>query len=234
MAVQRRRLLLAAPALLGLAACSTPPSSREPPEPSAAPEPPEPPELPATLPGGRGTVDVYVVPLDDFPETLATNLAKGLQHAFVALRVEAAPRLAPLSVARLPGGDRYPSEPLLLAARGASAALPGLSARTYRLFLTVREIHSTVADAGRQFSAHSRALNVSVVSLAGLLEPAESADGRPTFTLRTAQRLFKMSKRAVGEMRMGWSRSGDPTDLMYAPLTSVEDIDGLGLYHQAR
>ena len=46
-----------------------------------------------------------------------------------------------------------------------------------------------------------------------------------------ALRVQKMLLRIVGEMRFGWKRTNDPTDLMYAPIMSIEDIDRMSLVH---
>jgi hypothetical protein len=35
-------------------------------------------------------------------------------------------------------------------------------------------------------------------------------------------------------MRLGWQRTSDPADLMYAPILSVDDIDGMDLAYTAR
>jgi hypothetical protein len=32
-------------------------------------------------------------------------------------------------------------------------------------------------------------------------------------------------------MRLGWKRSADPEDLMYAPIMGIEDLDRIGLEH---
>jgi len=40
-----------------------------------------------------------------------------------------------------------------------------------------------------------------------------------------------MTKRAIGEMYLGWKRSLDPSDIMYSPLMSLDELDKLGLDH---
>ena len=35
--------------------------------------------------------------------------------------------------------------------------------------------------------------------------------------------------RIVGEMRLGWRRTSDPADLMYAPIMSIDDVDRMSL-----
>lgn len=226
MSIRRRRIVVASPALLGLHACSTPPSQQPQQTSPPAPERPSQPVQREPLP--LDEMPVYLVPLDDFSQALAANLAQGLQQA-LGLRIELSAPLPPLRLPRMPGTNQYASEALLVAGRVAVTSLARVPAASYCLFLTVRPINSVSARTRYQFSAHNGGLNSSVVSLAGLLEPGPE---RPVFTQRTALRLFKMSKRAIGEMHLGWSRSTDPLDLMYAPILSLEDVDRILTEHK--
>lgn len=172
-------------------------------------------------------VPVYLVPLDDFPEELAAALAKSLQNN-LSLRVKASVSLPPLPIATAPGTTQLASDDILLQASKASSRLPEATATTYRVFLTIKDINSRSANLRFQFSAHSKALNCSVVSLARLLEYAGE---RPVLTERSVSRIQKMTKRAIGEMYLGWKRSPDPGDIMYSPLMSLDELDKLGLDH---
>lgn len=174
-------------------------------------------------------VPVYVVPLDDFPEEYSANVAKALASQ-LGLRVRAAMRLPRLQVPVLPGTDQYAAEPLLERAVRASARLPGLGPQTYRLFLTTRDINAQSGGFRYQFSMHSPNLNCSVVSMARLFD---IENGERRVSLRTGERVVKLAKRAVGELHLGWQRSTDPEDLMYAPLMSVDDLDRIGNEHRA-
>jgi hypothetical protein len=40
-----------------------------------------------------------------------------------------------------------------------------------------------------------------------------------------------MTKRAIGEMYLGWKRSPNFGDIMYSPLMSLDELDKLGLDH---
>lgn len=171
---------------------------------------------------------VYLVPLDDFSEYLAGNMARQLEKE-LGIRVRSSMRLAPLALQVLPDSNQYAGEDVLVLAADASARLPGLEASTYRVFLTMRDINAKAGGFRFQFSMHQPELNSSVVSMARLLEEGAS---RYHPTERAAQRMFKMVKRAVGELHLGWRRSTDPADLMFAPLMSVADIDRVGLAHR--
>ena len=173
-------------------------------------------------------VPVYVVPLDDFPEDYSANVARALASQ-LGIRVRAGLRLPPLRIPVLPGTDQYVGEALLERAVRASARLPGLGPETYRLFLTTRDINSQTGNFRFQFSMHSPSLNCSVLSMARLVE---FEDGMPRLTVRTGERTIKLAKRAVGELHLGWRRSTDPEDLMYAPLMGLEDLDRIGNEHR--
>lgn len=173
-------------------------------------------------------VGVWLVPLYDFPEEMAGTLAKILQ-ADLKIRVRASGRLPPLEIPTLPGTDQAIGEELLRQALPASTRATGSD--SYRVFLTMRDINSRSGNFRFQFSTHAPRQRCSVVSLARLLE---YDDGAPRMSERSALRLHKMVKRAIAELHLGWRRSTDPTDLMYAPLMSLEDIDRIGLAHRER
>lgn len=173
------------------------------------------------------TVSVYLVPLDDFPEELAAALAKSLQNN-LSFRVKASVRLPPLNIATVPGTTQLVSDDILLLASKASSRLPEATPTTYRVFLTTRDINSRSANLRFLFSAHNKALHCSVVSLARLLEYAGE---RPVLTARSVSRIQKMTKRAIGEMHLGWKRSPNTNDIMYSPLMSLDELDKLGMDH---
>jgi len=201
--MQRRHLMLSALALLGSGAAFA-------------------------LKGGGDAVSVYVVPLDDMPEALAATVAQSLARQ-LGIRVRAAMRLPPLRVPVLPGTDQLAAEPLLERAARASARLPGLAPTTYRLFLTTRDINAQSGAFRFQFSMHSPNLRCSVVSMARLFE---YQNGERRLTDLVGERTVKLAARAVGELHLGWKRSADPDDLMYAPLMGLEDLDRIGNEHR--
>ena len=172
-------------------------------------------------------IPVYIVPLADFPEDLASALAKAMSQD-LAIRVKASVRLPPLTINTLPGSNQLVAEDILLQAENASARLPDMTPKTYRLFLTTKDINSRSANFRFQFTVHDMAHRCSVISLARLLE---YADERPVLTNRSLSRLLKLTKRAIGEMYLGWNRSTDPGDLMFSPLMSLDDLDRIGSEH---
>lgn len=175
-------------------------------------------------------VRVYVIPLDDFPEALAGVIAQRLQDE-LDIRIRPSLRLPPLDVPVLPGTRQLDAEALLARGTAASARLPELSPATYRVFLTARDINSAPGNLRFLFAKHMPSLQSSVVSMARLVDDGTAAV-EPDVRTQALERMHKMVKRAIGELHLGWRRSTDPADLMYAPLMSVTDIDRLGNEHR--
>jgi len=179
----------------------------------------------------RGPFDhvrVYLVPLADFPEGLAAELAVTIRR-MLGIEVIASMRLPPLGIAHLPDTDQYDGGQLMNVAAAASMDLPGLVPSTYRVYLTTTDINTPSGNFRFQFSMHMPGWNSSVVSTARLARDAVSDLALGT---RSGQRILKMIMRAIGELHLGWQRSRYRRDLMYAPLMGVHDIDRLGLTHQ--
>lgn len=173
------------------------------------------------------TVDVYLVPMEDFPEAGAAAIARTMSGD-MKLWVKGTLAMGALDVATLPGTNQLASEDILEKSRSVLKRLPESSDKTYYLMLTTKDINSRAGGTRFQFSAHSRELNASVVSLARLMY---DVDGRPA-TERTIQtRLYKMIKRAIGEMRLEWKRSTNIEDVMYSPIMSLQDLDRIGVGH---
>lgn len=168
-------------------------------------------------------VQVYLVPLDDFDGVQANTLAAQMAAEF-GMEIRAS---APLSARRaLPfsGTRQFPAEDLLHVTLPALEHLPGRGSQTSYVLLTARDINARARNNRFLFSWHVPDQRVSIVSTARL-QPA----GAMTAQTRalTATRLKKMTRRAIGEMQLGWQRSAQRDNPMYAPLNSVADIDRL-------
>ncbi|MDR2239806.1 MAG: hypothetical protein LBE33_05125 [Zoogloeaceae bacterium] len=175
----------------------------------------------------QGPVAVYLIPLADFPESLAAELARSMSRE-LDLHVKASVRLPPLAVDTLPGSNQLVADEIMTQGLNASARLLGVTPETYRVFLTTSDINERSGNFRFQFSRHAPMLRSSVVSLARLVE---YANRRPVLTQHSLPRLHKLTKRAIGENYFGWQRSSNPDDLMYAPLMSVADLDRMGSDH---
>ncbi|MES2537500.1 MAG: hypothetical protein V4632_16700 [Pseudomonadota bacterium] len=172
-------------------------------------------------------IAVYLIPSEGFPEELSTSLARTLTKE-TGLWVKSSLRIPATDMSPLPGTNQYAPEDFFAKVLPRAKALPETSPRTYYVILTTRDINSRSQNFRFQFSSHSPMLNASVVSLVRLLG---YADGVAVLDAAAVTRLHKMTKRAIGEMRLGWKRSDDPKDLMYAPIMGIEDLDRIGLEH---
>lgn len=170
-------------------------------------------------------VHVYLVPTDDVAEQPVASLARELTRA-TGLWIKALPWTPSEVGAPLPGTNQYAAEDYFPLAARLRPMLQEASPRTYFIVLTSRDINSRSGNFRFQYSLHNPMASTSVLSIARLLVDRE---GQPAGNDVAAARVLKMLLRIVGEMRMGWRRSSDPADLMYAPLMSNDDIDRMDL-----
>lgn len=172
-------------------------------------------------------VSLYLIPTDGFPEQAAAGIARALTKD-TGQWVKSS-LLMPSGVHDpLPGTHQYPADDYLPFGAKAARQLPDANARTYFIVLTDRDINSRTRNFRFQYSMHSPMARTSVLSVARLLYGKDgSVEPGEVISLR----VQKMLTRIVGEMKLGWKRSSDPADLMYAPIMSMEDIDRMSLTH---
>lgn len=176
---------------------------------------------------GLNAVDIYIVPLADFPEDWAVSIAKYMSKD-MKVWAKSTLRLGELETPKLPGTNQLVGEGILEGYSYFLHALPEASDKTYFLILTTKDINSASGGFRYQFSCHNKKLKESVVSMARMVN---YVDGRPIIDDVVTQRLYKMMKRAIGEMHLGWKRSLDINDIMYSPIMGVEDLDRIGINH---
>ena len=171
------------------------------------------------------TVPLYIIPTDDVAEQPIGALARQLTKD-TGLHVKSTV-WSPSDVKEpLPGTNQFPAEDYFAVGARVGRTLRDASPRTYYIVLTNRDINSKTQNFRFQYSMHSPMANTSVLSFARL---SYNADGSTASGEVVSSRVAKMLIRIVGEMRMGWKRTTDPLDLMYAPIMSIEDIDRMDL-----
>lgn len=177
-------------------------------------------------------VHLYVVPTDDISEQAAGGIARALTKE-TGLWVKSTMWTPSGKLEPFAGTNQYAAEDYLPIGAKVARMLDEVSARTYFIVLTNRDINSSTRNFRFQYSMHSPMANTSVLSVARLLHTREGAPAAPDVV---GSRVGKMLLRIVGEMRLGWKRNDDPKDLMYAPIMSIDDIDRMDLAHtvQAR
>lgn len=172
-------------------------------------------------------VSVYLVPLNDFPEALAFNIARTLSKD-LNFWIKSSLRLGELGIEPMAGTNQLAVEDILAKSQSVLKNLPEASDKTYFVILTTRDINNRSANFRFQFSSHDKRLNTSVVSIARMLE---STDGKTINEALSLSRFMKMLLRAIGEMHLGWKRSVNPKDIMYSPIMGVTDLDRLEFNH---
>ena len=176
------------------------------------------------------TVAFYVVPTDSISENAAAGIARALTKAFNLL--VKATVWTPSDVKEpFPGTNQYPAEEYLPIGTRLARTLRDVSPRTYFIVITDRDINSRSQNFRFQYSLHGPMLNTSVLSIARLVY---NGDGSRADHEVVGLRALKMLVRIVGEMRLGWKRSSQPQDVMYAPIMSIDDIDRMDLEHTLR
>lgn len=175
------------------------------------------------------SIDVYLVPLNDFPEQLSSDIATTLSKG-LGIRVKSSLRLGELGLSPIAGINQYAAEDILAISQNVIKSLPETSAKTYFVILTTKDINNRSGNFRYQFSFHDTSLNTSVISLARMIEVSDDKTVNEALAL---SRFIKMLLRAIGEMHLGWKRSIDPTDIMYSPIMGLPDLDRLQFNHKS-
>ena len=180
-------------------------------------------DLPLASPADA--VNVYILPTDGISEEAAGGIARALTKE-TGLWIKSTLWMPSDGIEPFPGTNQYPAEDYFPLGARAARMLREASPRTYYIVLTNRDINSKSQNFRFQYSSHSPMANTSVLSIARLLY---TKLGTPASNEMVGERVAKMLLRIVGEMRLGWRRTSDPADLMYAPIMSIDDVDRMSL-----
>jgi|GEM_PF-6177601 len=172
-------------------------------------------------PAARATTDgrvvVYLMPLDDFPIEDAQRMARVLADE-LHLNVKASPPMAPIATTASRGRAQYSADEVLAETRRAGQRLPDASDNVVLIALTQRDINDSVPGLNFVFSKHDLRHHASAISMSRLGQGTEEGQDR----------LYKMTKRTIGEQYFGMKRSTDRRDVMFAPILSLRDLDTMG------
>lgn len=172
-------------------------------------------------------VDIYIVPMDDFPEDKAAEIAN-LMTEDMHLWVKSSVKLGNLYANKLPGTNQLIAEDIIEKSQPVIRNFGNTTEKTYFLILTTRDINMSAGNLRFVFASHNKEYNTSVISLQRMVN---YINGVPVFDEVSKSRLYKMMKRSIGEMQFGWQRTTDINDIMYAPIMSLDDLDKMGLQH---
>jgi predicted Zn-dependent protease len=169
-------------------------------------------------------VAVWLIPMDDFRYEEAALLAKALSDD-LKLNVRATLNMGSAGLKPFAGTTQFAAEDIFAM---ANAIIPNLTDKrpdTAYIVLTQRDINSRERSLRFNFAVHNRAMRTAVLSSARLtINQAGGMVDVPTIR----KRLFKMTKRNIGDVYYGYTRSTDIRDVMYSPIMGLDDIDRMG------
>lgn len=180
--------------------------------PSIAPEPHGPP------------ADVYLLPVDDFSFEFTDLLARKLSEE-LKIRVRASLPMGIGDISPLPRNSQLAIEDLIARAHGVGQRLDSTNEKLVVIALTTRDINYRSQSLRFLFASSNKATHTSVISVARMFASTSKVEGTQA---QVAFRIYKMVKRTIGEQYFGLPRSADLSDIMYAPIMSLEDIDAMG------
>jgi predicted Zn-dependent protease len=197
------RAILAMALLVLVAGCATKPP----------PEPPGPP------------IDIYLLPVDDFPFEFTDHLARRLSVE-LNLKVRASLPMGVGDLKELPNSSQLACEDIIARANEIGLRLPNKNQRFVVIALTTRDINERSQSLRFLFAKSDLATQTSVISNARMFASTPSTEGTQA---QVGLRIYKMTKRTIGEQYFGLPRTANIADIMYAPIMSLEDIDAMGI-----
>ena len=176
----------------------------------------------AATPPKSGPVDVYLIPMDDFPEGALPLIGDRLTKE-TGLNVRAA---SPVDATGLQPYQlqQYATDELIALLGSKTTTLSDTNDKTIFIAYTKRDINDRNGKTRFLFAQANGDLRISVIS-ASRMSGSARWDVPPVFL---ADRIHKMSKRAIGDLYFKYPRTTNPKDLMYAPIMSADDIDRIG------
>ncbi|NVD98744.1 hypothetical protein [Massilia sp. BJB1822] len=173
-------------------------------------------------------VAVYLIPTENFPLLLAGNMAAMLGRD-TGLTIRASAALPVEGLEPLRNSGQYAAEDFVEKVMPLAKTLSGVTPQTFFVVLTTRDLNTRAQNSLFYFASRASDTNMSVVSMARLLN---YQDGLLMLDVTAATRVYKMSKRAIGEAQLGWVRNNDPDDLMFGQVSSIAALDRIGLEHK--
>ncbi len=172
----------------------------------------------------QAPVDVFLIPVDDFPFDFAFQVARQLSID-LNLNVRATLAMGAKELTPLPNSTQLAAEDIIEQALRVSLRLPNRRDQSIAIALTTQDMNERSQALRYVFAQHNKTSRTSAISIARLRFSTQ-----PTAITREQvfTRVFKMTKRAIGEQYFQLPRSSDINDIMYAPIMSLDDIDSMG------
>lgn len=167
---------------------------------------------------------VYLIPLDDFSTDFTVWLSRVLSDE-LKICVKSSLVMGSGSLVPFAGTNQYPAEDIVTAASDVVARLNENDPKTCYVIITNKDINERSRNFRFVFAWHETPKKVSVVSAARMVFGSQ---GMPASNEIIFSRIYKMTKRAIGEQYFGLARSSDLRDIMYSPLMGLDDLDQIG------
>lgn len=185
--------------------------------------------IPVTVPSSSSLkpVAVYLLPLDDFPFDYASQLARTLSED-LKINVRASLPMGTSDLSPFSDGTQYPAEDIIEKAYKVRVRLSDRAEHSALIVLTMRDINDKSRQLRFLFAQHDKSKQTSVISTARMRygTPTQPATADMVFL-----RVYKMTKRTIGDQYMELPRSGNINDVMYSPIMSLDDLDALGIQY---
>lgn len=187
-----------------------------------APAPPAAATAPQSTAIPDGPVAVWLVPLEGFPYAPVTALERRLS-AELRLNVRATTH-AGTNPQMYGANGQMLSEHVVRETAPALARLYDVTPKTVYIILTAADLNGADATTRFVFSMHFTQ-KISVASVARL---SDAFYGRPDRPQVTAERLYKVVKKSIGQQYYELPRSTRLQSVMYSPIMSLDDLDATG------
>lgn len=195
-------------------------------EPGALTSPPKtvtPEKLPSDV--SSSAITVYLIPVEPFSFEFADELARKLSKD-LKLNVKASLPMGAKELSPIFGSSQFSANDIIERAHDVAARLPDRSDPSIAIALTTLDINERTQLLRFLFARNDKSNHTSVISTARM------SYSTPIVTASQEQiklRIYKMAKRAIGELYFGFARSSSIDDIMYAPIMSLEDLDAIGM-----
>lgn len=165
-------------------------------------------------------VDVWLIPLEGFPNGYVTDLTERLtKDTGLYIRATVAAGRSPTMY--FPDGKQMDSSKVISGLRPAISRLSySTTPKTAYIILTTDDINQSDRSLRFVFASTHPEYQTAVVSIARM-----QMDQSPTLT---KLRLFKMTKKAIGTLYYHHPRNTDMSSVMYSPIMGVDDLDMIG------
>jgi predicted Zn-dependent protease len=167
---------------------------------------------------------VYLLPLDDFSTDFTVWLSRVLSDE-LKICVKSSLAMGSEGLAPFTGTNQYPAEDIVTAAADVIARLNENDPKTCYVIITNKDINERSRNFRFLFAWHETPKKVSVVSAARMVFGSQ---GMPVSNEIIFSRIYKMTKRAIGEQYFGLARSSNIRDVMYSPIMGLDDLDQIG------